>query len=147
MAPKLSRHQDAIFLDSALFARVTKLYRRSDKSLGLDAESLRLLERYHTLFMRAGAALSDADKEKLRNFNEQLSSLTTQFQQTLAEGDQRRRGGRRQGRRSRRPVARSKSARAAEAAKERKLDGKWVITLENTTGQAVLAQLKNRAAA
>jgi peptidyl-dipeptidase Dcp len=143
VAPKLSRHQDAIFLDSALFARVQKLFDQR-KSLGLDAESLRLLERYHTLFVRAGAALSDADKEKLRTFNEQLSTLTTRFQQTLLKAtndamvvvdkvsdlD---------------GLSSEQIAGAAEAAKDRKLDGKWVITIENTTGQSVLADLKNRA--
>jgi peptidyl-dipeptidase Dcp len=142
VAPKLSRHQDAIFLDSALFARIQKLFDQR-KSLGLDAESLRLLERYQTLFARAGAALSDADKEKLRTLNEQLSTLTTRFQQTLLKAtndavvvvdkvsdlD---------------GLSPEQIAGAAEAAKERKLDGKWVITLENTTGQSVLADLKNR---
>jgi peptidyl-dipeptidase Dcp len=65
MAPRLSQHQDAIFLDPALFARVNRLYEQRN-SLGLDPESLRLLDRYHTLFVRAGAALSEADKDKLR---------------------------------------------------------------------------------
>jgi peptidyl-dipeptidase Dcp len=142
MAPRLSQHQDAIFLDAGLFARVKKLYEQRT-SLGLDAESLRLLERYDTLFMRAGAALSESDKEKLRKLNEQLSSLTTQFKQTLlkatndgavvvdkvADLD---------------GLSEEQVAAAAQAAKERKLDGKWVITLENTTGQGGLAQLKNR---
>ena len=54
MAPKLSAHSDAIFLDAKLFARVKKLYDQR-ASLRLDPESLRLLERYHTLFVRAGA--------------------------------------------------------------------------------------------
>ena len=54
MAPKLSAHADAITLDPALFARVKALYDKRDK-LGLDAESKRLLERYHMDFVRAGA--------------------------------------------------------------------------------------------
>ena len=143
MAPKLSAHQDAIFLDPALFARVDKLY-QDRATLGLDPESLRLLERYHVLFVRAGARLSEADKDKLRKLNEQISSLTTQFQQTVLKAtndgavvvDQ---------------VSdldglpADRIAAAAEAAKTRKLDGKWVITLMNTTGQPPLIQLKNRA--
>lgn len=143
MAPKLSRHQDAISLDPALFARINDLYGRRT-SLGLDPESLRLLERDHTLFVRAGAALSEADKDKLRKFNEQLSTLQTKFQQTLLKAtndgaavvdnltdlD---------------GLSSELIAAAAEAAKARKLAGKWVITLQNTTGQEVLAQLKNRA--
>ena len=61
MSPKLSAHSDAIYLDPALFARVRTLYEQR-ASLKLDPESLRLLERYHTNFVRAGAQLSDADK-------------------------------------------------------------------------------------
>ena len=143
MAPKLAAHRDAIFLDPLLFARVNALYDRR-AGLGLDPESLRLLERYHTQFVRAGAPLSDADKAKLRKMNEQLSSLTTQFQQNLLKAtndgavvvdklsdlD---------------GLSEEQIGAAAQAAKTRKLDGKWVITLQNTTGQPVLAQLKNRA--
>ena len=142
MAPKLSAHQDAIFLDPALFARVDKLY-QDRAGLGLDAESLRLLERYHTLFVRAGAKLSDADKDKLRKLNEQISSLTTQFQQTVLKATN-----------DGAVVVDKESdldglpadriAAAAQAAKTRKLDGKWVITLMNTTTQPSLMQLKNR---
>ena len=140
MAPKLSAHQDAIFLDAA---RVDGLYQKRD-TLGLDPESLRLLERYEKQFLRAGAKLSDADKDKLRKLNEQISSLTTQFQQTLLKATN-----------DGAVVVDNVSdldgltpeqvAAAAQAAATRKLEGKWVITLQNTTGQAPLAQLKNRA--
>jgi peptidyl-dipeptidase Dcp len=65
MAPKLSAHRDAIHLNSKLFARIQELYDNRDK-LGLDPESVYLLERYHKDFVRAGAKLSDADKEKLK---------------------------------------------------------------------------------
>lgn len=85
MAPKLSAHSDAIFLNPDLFARVRSLYEQR-KSLKLDAESQRLLERYNTLFIRAGAKLSEADKTRLRQMNEQLSTLTTQFSQTVLKG-------------------------------------------------------------
>ncbi|MFI4982492.1 MAG: M3 family metallopeptidase, partial [Nevskiales bacterium] len=142
MAPKLSVHQDAIYLDPALYARVDKLY-QDRAGLGLDAESLRLLERYHTLFVRAGAKLSDADKDKLRKLNEQISSLTTQFQQTVLKATN-----------DGAVVVDKESdldgmpadgiAAAAQAAKTRKLDGKWVIALMNTTTQPALMQLKNR---
>jgi len=82
IAPKLQAHEDAIFLDPALFARVDAVYRRRD-SLQLDSESLQLLERYHIEFVRAGARLSDTDKGRLRDINGQLSSLTTQFKQNV----------------------------------------------------------------
>jgi peptidyl-dipeptidase Dcp len=143
MAPKLAAHRDAIYLDPLLFARVKTLY-EGRAGLGLDPESLRLLERYRTQFIRAGAALSEPDKAKLRKMNEELSTLTTQFQQNLlkATGEAA-------------VVVDKKSdldglseeqiGAAAEAAKTRKLKNKWVLTLQNTTGQPVLAQLKNRA--
>jgi peptidyl-dipeptidase Dcp len=144
LAPKLSAHSDSIYLNPVLFARVDELYRKR-ASLKLDAESLRLLERYHTLFVRAGAQLSETDKTKLRQMNEQLSTLTTQFSQTVLKGvnaaavtfdnvsDLE-------------GLSPAQIATAAEAARTRKLDGKWVIALLNTTGQPPLAQMKNRAA-
>ena len=64
-APKLAAHSDAIFLDAKLFARVKSVYDKRT-GLGLDAESLRLTERYYRLFVRAGAELSTADKDRLR---------------------------------------------------------------------------------
>jgi peptidyl-dipeptidase Dcp len=143
LAPKLAAHSDWIYLNSALFARVHTLYDRR-ATLGLDAESLRLLERYHTVFVRAGAKLAEDDKAKLRQINEQLSTLATQFRQavlkgvnasavtvdTLAELD---------------GLSAEQIATAAAAANARNLQGKWVIALINTTGQPPLAQLKNRA--
>ena len=143
VAPKLAAQNDAILLDPALFARVDQLYQQR-ASLGLDPESLRLLERYHVKFVRAGARLSAADKDRLRALNQQISTLTTQFQQTLLKANNN----------GALVVDRladldglspERIAAAAQAAKNRNLDGKWVIPLQNTTDQAVLAQLKNRA--
>src|SRR5262249_42564756 len=68
IAPKLSAHQDSIFLDAALFARVDAVYQQRDK-LGLDPESAQLLDRYEKTFVRAGAKLSDADKATLKDIN------------------------------------------------------------------------------
>jgi peptidyl-dipeptidase Dcp len=82
MAPKLSAHSDAINLNGPLFARVQSLYDKRD-ALGLDAESKRLLERYHTDFVRAGAKLSDADKETLKKMNSELAELGTTFSQNV----------------------------------------------------------------
>ncbi len=142
LAPKLSAHSDAIFLNPQLFARVQALYEnRAD--LNLDPESLRLLERYYTLFVRSGANLSDADKAKLRQLNEKISSLTTEFRQSVLKGDN-----------ASAIIIDDKAqlegfteaqiATAAEAAKTRNLEGKWVIPLLNTTQQPSLSQLKNR---
>jgi peptidyl-dipeptidase Dcp len=143
MAPKFAAHSDWIYLHDKLFARILDLYERRT-TLQLDAESLRLLERYHINFVRAGANLSAADKTKLKQYNEQLSTLSTQFRQTVLKGvnaaavvvdtvaelD---------------GLTAEQIATAAEASKSRKLDDKWVIALINTTGQPPLSQLKNRA--
>lgn len=142
MAPKLAAHHDAIMLDSALFARIDAIYQKR-ASLNLDSESLQLLERTHLQFLRAGAKLSDSDKAHLKQLNEQIASLTTQFQENVLKGTK-----------ESAVVVDSVSdldglsaeqiGAAAEAAKARKLEGKWVITLQNTTIQPVLAQLRNR---
>ncbi|WP_449425873.1 M3 family metallopeptidase [Rhodanobacter lindaniclasticus] len=142
-APKLSAHRDAITLDPALFARIQTLY-DSRASLGLDAQGVRLVERYHTDFVRAGAKLSDADKAHLKQINGELAKLGTKFtQNVLAEVndsalvvD------------SRAELAGLTDTQidaAAAAAKAKGLDGKYVIALLNTTGQPPLAQLENRA--
>ncbi|HTR50883.1 MAG TPA: M3 family metallopeptidase [Kofleriaceae bacterium] len=142
MAPKLSAHNDAIMLDSALFARVDAVYQQRTK-LGLDPESAQLLDRYETTFVRSGARLADADKKKLVELNVELSSLMTKFRQNVLEAtkqgavvvdDIKQLDG----------LAPEEIGAAAEAAKERGLDGKWVITLQNTTGQPALEQLTNR---
>ena len=143
MAPKLSAQRDAILLDPQVFARVDAVYqKRAD--LKLDPESMQLLERTYTQFVRAGAKLTEPNKAKLRQLNEQIASLTTQFRQNLLKAtkdaavvvhnvsdlD---------------GLSREQIGAAAEAAKTRKLEGKWVITLQNTTIQPVLAELRNRA--
>ncbi|HET6603045.1 MAG TPA: M3 family metallopeptidase [Xanthomonadaceae bacterium] len=143
LAPKLAAHQDAIYLDGTLFARIDGLHGRR-ATLGLDSESLRLLERYHTRFVRAGARLSEADKDKLRTLNSELASLATEFSQKVLAGT------------NASAVAVDTAAEldglspeavsaAAEAARSRGLDGKYVIALQNTSGQPPLSSLTNRA--
>ena len=143
MAPRLSAHRDAILLDPALFSRVDALHQKRGQ-LGLDPESSQLLSRYETAFMRAGAQLSSADKEKLKKINQELSSLTTKFRQDVLKAtkeaavvvdDVRELDG----------LSAQQIGAAAEAAKARGLPGKWVITLQNTTIQPPLEQMKSRA--
>jgi len=142
MAPRLSAHRDAVFLNPALFARVDALYQKRAQ-LGLDPESVQLLERYETNFVRAGAKLSDADKEKLKKLNQELSSLTTKFRQNVLKAtkesavvvdDVKELDG----------LSKQQMGAAAQAAKARGLEGKWVIALQNTTIQPPLEQMKNR---
>ncbi len=142
LAPKLSAHQDALLLNPALFARVQKLYDQRQQ-LGLDDESLRLLERYHTQFLRAGAALDAKGKARLVVINEKLSTLTNQFRQNVQDATKA--GAIVVDKESNLAgLSGGQIAAAAEAAKARGIDGKWLLTLQNTTTQPLLAQLENR---
>ena len=142
-APKLAAHQDSIYLNPKLFARVKSLYDRRD-SLGLDAESKFLVERYYRNFVRAGAQLNDADKATLRALNQEESTLTTQFREkvladtkdsALVIDNNADLAG----------LSATDISAAAERAKERGLTGKWVLTLQNTTQQPPLTYLQKRA--
>ncbi|MGJ7917408.1 M3 family metallopeptidase [Massilia sp. LXY-6] len=142
MSPKLAAHQDEIYLNDQLWQRVKTLYDHRDV-LRLDAESTHLLARYHRDFVRAGAKLSAADKEKLKAYNGEIASLQSTFAQNvlkeanasaLVVG-------------SRAELAGLSSAEidaAAAEARKRGLDGKFVIALANTTGQPLLASLTDR---
>ena len=82
MAPVLSRHSSAIYLNSDLFRRIDDLWTRRE-TLGLDPEQARVLERYHTIFSRAGGGLPDDTKARLAAISERLATLGTQFGQNL----------------------------------------------------------------
>jgi len=82
ISPLLARHSNAMYLNRALFARIADLWARRD-SLGLNAEQARVLERYHTRFVRAGAALDKPAQDRLAAINERLASLGTQFGQNV----------------------------------------------------------------
>ncbi|MES2684988.1 MAG: M3 family metallopeptidase [Pseudomonadota bacterium] len=143
LSPQLAAHRDRITLDTALFARVKAVYEARNSS-GLDAESLRLAERYYTQFLRAGAELDEAQKTRLKAMNAELSSLGNSFRQnvlnatkagavsvaSLAELE---------------GLSEPQIAAAADAARQRGLTGQWLITLQNTTTQPALTQLTNRA--
>ena len=81
-APKLAAHEDFIFLNTKLFARVAAIYQQR-ASLNLDPESLRLVERYYERFVHAGANLSEADKTELKKLNEEISTLSNAFTNKL----------------------------------------------------------------
>jgi peptidyl-dipeptidase Dcp len=140
---KFAAHGDAINLNPKLFARIKALYEQR-ASLGLDAEGVRLIERYHTQFVRAGANLSEADKAKLKQMNAELANLGTQFSQNVLDevnesalviDDVKELDG----------LTEAQIATAANEAKSRGLEGKYVLTLLNTTGQPPESQLTNRA--
>jgi peptidyl-dipeptidase Dcp len=142
ITPKLTAHEDAILLDGSLFDRVDALYRHR-ATLKLDPESLQLLERYHVMFVRAGAKLSETDKARLRSLNEEISSLMTQFRQNVLKASK-------EGAvivdhvEELDGLSAEQIGAAESAAADRKLAGKYLITLQNTTSQPPLARLKNR---
>jgi peptidyl-dipeptidase Dcp len=115
-----------------------------DANPDLDPESQRLLERYHLEFVRAGAALDPDQQAKLRSINEELSALSTTFQKKLLDDtnasavvvdDVSQLDG----------VSADSISAMAESARERGLDGKYVITLILPSGQPVLGSLTSRA--
>jgi peptidyl-dipeptidase Dcp len=142
IAPKLAAHEDAIKLNPVLFSRIETLYQTRDQ-LGLDTESVWLIERYHRDFVHAGAQLSPENRETLKQYNEKLSELQTKFDQNaLAEAnrlgvvvdDVALLAG----------LSESEIDIAAQAAKERDLDGKFLVNMVNYTGHPWLASLENR---
>ena len=142
-AAKFSAHDDAINLNPKLFARIEALYDKRT-TLKLDAEQLRLVERYYKDFVRAGAKLSEADKTRLKQMNSELAELSTQFSQNVLDevnaaavtvDNVKELDG----------LTPAQIATAADEAKSRGLEGKYVLTLLNTTGQPPESELKNRA--
>lgn len=142
MAPKLAAHQDAINLNPTLYARIKSLYDNRE-SLGLNTEDAWLLERYYKDLIHAGAHLSESERDRLKELNEELSKLETQFSknvladtndlavlvETINELD---------------GLSENEIASAAAAAKERGHDGKWLIGMVNFSGNPVLDSLTNR---
>lgn len=143
MAPKLSAHRDQILLNSKLFARIQAIYEQRE-SLELDPESLRLVEENYKDFIRAGAQLSDADKETLKAINAELATLQTKFSQNVLNEvnasavvvDTREELA---------GLSETTIEAAAEAAKAKDMEGKYLIALLNTSQQPPLASLENRA--
>lgn len=142
-APKFAAHRDAIMLNPGLFQRVEAVYdQRND--IGLDAEGVRLVERYYDGFVRAGAKLPDADKARLREINARSAALGTEFSNNVLDevndsavlvDDVAELAG----------LTEAQVSTAAAAAKAKGHEGKYLLTLLNTTGQPLLPQLDNRA--
>ncbi len=82
VSPLLARHRNALYLNARLFARIADLHARRER-LGLTPEQRRVLDRYHTRFVRAGAALDKPAQDRLAAINERLASLGTQFGQNV----------------------------------------------------------------
>jgi len=142
IAPIMARHRDSILLNEALFIRIRDLHQRKDR-LGLTEEQARVLDRYHTRFVRNGANLAPEQKQRLAAINERLATLGTQFSQNVLadeksyqlvlETEEDLAG-----------LPESLRAAAAEAAKERGLAGKYVITLARSSIEPFLQFSKRR---
>jgi peptidyl-dipeptidase Dcp len=142
LAPQIAAHMDAIRLNKMLFGRIAAIYTKR-ASLKLDAESLRLVERQYAEFVHSGANLSDNAKEQLKTLNKELSSLSDAFSKKLLEATK---GGAyaTQDESALAGLSDAQLAAAAQAAKGRSANG-YLIPLQNTTQQPVLATLRVRA--
>ena len=138
-APVFSGLSDKIYLNEKLYSRIKAI---SSENLG--AEEKRVLELYRTNFEIAGANLSAENKEKVKKINEELATLSTQFTSKLLDArkngavvitDVKELDG----------LSADEIAAAAADAKAAGHEGKYLLTLLNTTQQPLLQNLKNRA--
>ncbi|MFD2033616.1 M3 family metallopeptidase [Belliella marina] len=142
MAPEISAHSDNISLNSKLFERVKAVWENKDQ-LDLNAEQHKLLENTYKSFVRNGANLNDTDKEKLREINSKLSSLTLQFgQNLLAETNAYKLVVDKEEDLSGLPEGLISAA--ADDAKAAGEDGKWLFTLQNPSVMPFLQYADNR---
>ncbi|WP_269582343.1 M3 family metallopeptidase [Roseibium sp. Sym1] len=143
IAPKLAKHGSDTLLNPRLYARIAELWEQRDK-LGLNDEEARVLERYHKMFQRAGAGLEEPGKKRMAEISQRLASLGTGFSQNVLKDEA-----------DFQLVLETEEDRAglpdflltsaAEAARERGLDGKHVITLSRSSIEPFLQFSTNRA--
>ncbi|MCB1634085.1 MAG: M3 family metallopeptidase [Xanthomonadales bacterium] len=141
VAPLLAAHNDAIYQNQALYARVDRLFQERE-GLALDPESLQLLELTHRRFLRAGAHLSADKQARLRAINSELAGLEVRFQENLqketeasavyVDAAEALAG-----------LDESSLAAAAEAARSAGHTNGFLLTLESPSSQSILAQLDN----
>lgn len=142
MAPRLASHSDNILLNAELYDRVKTLYDNRNE-LNLDEASLKLLEDTHRDFVRAGAQLTQEEQQRMREINERISTLTTEFQENLLEitkqravpvNDLQKLDG----------LSEDRISAAQESAKERNSEAEYLLTITNTTRVPILKNLNNR---
>ncbi len=143
IAPKLSQHRDEIFLNELLFQRIEAVYESQDQ-LDLSGEQKRLLEEYYKDFVRGGANLPVDKKKQLKEINSKLSVLSVRFGENVLKENNRFE-----------LVIDDKAdlaglpdasiAGAAETAKQRGHEGKWVFTLHKPSLIPFLTYCENRA--
>ncbi len=140
ISPKLSQHQDDIYLNDKLFKRIEAIYEQRESLT--DPEQRRLAEVTYQNFVLAGAKLTPEQKQRVRELNTQISQLTTEFSQNLLKAteqravlvtDKKELAG----------LSEDEIANLAAAAKAAGKEG-YLITLKNTTRHALLGKLENR---
>ena len=143
LAPRLAGHEDNILLNPDLFERVGIIYEQRD-DLALEPESMRLLEKYYTEFVRGGAALSVPEQQHMKKLNAEIASFEILYSQNIlsevndlaviVDTEEELTG-----------LDQALITAAREEAAARDLDGKYVLPLLNTSSQPALASLQNRA--
>ncbi len=135
LAPKFSKHNDEILLNTKLFAKIESVYNTLGDS-ELDAESTHLVKEYYKNFSKAGANLSEDKKEKVKEINSEIASLSNEFGKKLLDASKK--GG----------VVVTDAVKlkgfSEEKIKSLEKDGKYEIQLINTTQQPSLQTLENR---
>jgi peptidyl-dipeptidase Dcp len=143
VTPLLSKHQDDIFLNEQLFARIKTVYEKRSAA-GLNPEQLKLLEDYYAMFIRGGASLSAEKKERFRAINQELSVLQLKFDEnvlketnnfTLVIDKKKDLAG----------LPKAVVDAAAEAADQAGMKGKWLFTVKKPSMLPFLQYAKNRA--
>ncbi|GMM92986.1 M3 family metallopeptidase [Qipengyuania sp. MTN3-11] len=144
ISPKLTAHGDAIALDPELFARVKAVY-DNRAAMAMTPEDAMLLENTYDSMVHAGAMLTQAQRERVKTINTELSTVTTEFAQQARDAM------------AEQPVFFDSRAElaglsdadiksAADFAAEKGQPGKFAIALQNTTQQPLLPSMENRAA-
>ncbi|WP_445719089.1 M3 family metallopeptidase [Flavobacterium sp.] len=142
LAPKLSAHNDNIYLNDALFKRVKTVW-DNQKNFNLNKEQAKILENLYKNFIRSGANLSEENKKRLREINSEMAVATLKYgQNILAEtnayelviADKNDLAG----------LPNELIETAAADAKSRKKEGKWVFTLSNSSVMPFLQYSSNR---
>lgn len=141
ISPKSAAHNDDIYLNSAFYQRIKTLFDQKDE-LELSGEQAKLLENYNNDFVRAGAALNDIDKTKMRAINERISELQVAFKQNVLKDensfelllDEKDLDG----------LPESVKQAGAEAATEKGYEGKYLFTPHRPSLYPFITYSKNR---
>ena len=142
MSPLSSTHNDDIYLNEKLFARVKSVY-DSRESLTLTPEQAKVLDNIYDRFVNSGAELSDEEKARLRELNKEISMLQLEFSQNLlhetnntfvvAESLEEMKG-----------LPQANIDAAAKMAEENGQPGKWMFNMQRPSCNPVLQYCENR---